>query len=241
MSFSNLFFIFLTFSAIARASLYSAKRAPVLIYNAYGTCYDCAEAPARVAQKLGYKSRFMGVADINRKNLSEAKLWIQPGGDALMFASAIPIEKMKLLEEFVRKGGAYIGFCAGAFLADTNIADSGFIGGLGLIPGSTYDFLKTQKPQLLPVDWLGKTRYLYYQAGPAFSLTAEGMMKSKILARYSDGSIAAISTSYGRGRVILTGPHPEATPEWLEEDNLIDPDGDDINLAEQLIELAFER
>jgi hypothetical protein len=42
----------------------------------------------------------------------------------------------------------------------------------------------------------------------------------KILATYSDGSIAALAYRYGKGKVIVSGTHPEATRDWLIEDGI---------------------
>jgi glutamine amidotransferase-like uncharacterized protein len=38
-----------------------------------------------------------------------------------------------------------------------------------------------------------------------------------IVATYEDGNIAALMCPYGKGRVAVCGPHPEARSTWLEE------------------------
>jgi glutamine amidotransferase-like uncharacterized protein len=47
-----------------------------------------------------------------------------------------------------------------------------------------------------------------------------GPEPAETVALYSDGSVAAVLAGYGKGKAFVSGPHPEATIDWLEEDGL---------------------
>ena len=57
---------------------------------------------------------------------------------------------------------------------------------------------------------------MYFQAGPTFypAPTSESV---QVIAKYDDGQIAALVSSYGHGKVAVVGPHPEARESWLDE------------------------
>lgn len=39
----------------------------------------------------------------------------------------------------------------------------------------------------------------------------------QVIAYYEDGRIAALLSSYGEGKVAVSGPHPEARDSWIDE------------------------
>ena len=74
-------------------------------------------------------------------------------------------------------------------------------------------------PMLLSVVWNGEARKMYYQGGPYFEML-DSDEAVEILARYEDGKVAALVCAFGSGKVLLSGPHPEAPVSWLEYDEL---------------------
>jgi glutamine amidotransferase-like uncharacterized protein len=148
---------------------------------------------------------------------------------------------MTLLRRFVSEGGSYLGLCAGAWLADSTLDDANKVAGLGFLPGETYDFLKTPESVVLKINWGGKVLPMYFQAGPAFRISPKAASKVKILASYTNGTPAAIQFAYGKGSVILSGPHPEATPYWYREAHLKVPPILSRKEALDLIRLALLR
>lgn len=126
----------------------------------------------------------------------------------------------KHLQKFVSKGGHYLGFCLGAYLA-------GYTPGFKLLPkGADVDSeceqpdsqVTTDEDTMIQVDWTftsGKTeknKWLYFQDGPFIDGLKD---QESVIARYSkSGNVAASVTRYGKGRVGLVGPHPEADEEW---------------------------
>lgn len=131
------------------------------------------------------------------------------------------------IRDFVAGGGRYLGFCLGAYLAGRDP-------GLGLLPkGSDTDSekdlkgaqVKHDRDTVIQVDWTftagdkaGQVvkRWVFFQEGAVI----QGFKQSEtafVLGRYStSGRIAASLSKFGQGWVGLTGPHPEATPEWCE-------------------------
>jgi glutamine amidotransferase-like uncharacterized protein len=166
--------------------------------------------------------------------LQKASLWIQPGGDALEVRAALTDQQILELRNYVANGGRYLGFCAGAFFADTWIDNEETVPGLGLIPGVSFDYQSTGEAMIIQINWLNsQTRSLYFEAGAGFRLNENS--GAQVLATYIDGIPAIISTRYQAGKVILSGPHPEAPRNWAESEELIDPDGDDSDIAAYLI------
>lgn len=93
--------------------------------------------------------------------------------------------------------------------------DGEFFEGIGLVPVRVDSFSSIIDDQIIKVAWRGKVRPVFYQTGPKF-LPDKGA-KIKIIAYYDDGSIAALSSVYGKGKIVLSGPHPEATDDWIGE------------------------
>jgi glutamine amidotransferase-like uncharacterized protein len=98
--------------------------------------------------------------------------------------------------------------------------DEGYETGMGLVNIESFAFdTEYYNPQIIPVTWLGNQRTIYYQYGPAFAkkLIPEN---SEILAYYinKNQDVAIFITQVEKGKVILSGPHPEADSNWLIDD-----------------------
>ncbi|EXU96775.1 biotin-protein ligase domain protein [Metarhizium robertsii] len=155
------------------------------------------------------------------------------------------------IRRFVSRGGRYVGFCLGAYLA-------GHTPGFGLLPrGADTDAendqdgaqVTTDADAIVQVDWrfatgpqAGRTaagRWLYFQEGAVI----RGLRESEtaiVLGRYSQGGrVAASLTKYGEGWVGLVGPHPEATLEWFAVENLDCPHGEQFDIGHDLIEATM--
>ena len=61
-----------------------------------------------------------------------------------------------------------------------------------------------------------------------------------VLATYTNGTIAALVASYGKGKVGVSGPHPEATAAWYRAYNLANSDGMDADLGYDLIDTLMQ-
>lgn len=190
-----------------------------LIYNGPVSADDCPEAAAAIAESVGLKVKF--ISDIRKLPplLENAAVFIIGGtGDDLepLMKEFTP-QVTKALKNYLQNGGRYLGICGGGFVASTGWNENGYqIKGVGIVPAASDCFLPDSVPRILPIRWLGKIRLMYFKAGPFFKLnkTKESV---EIVAAYSNGSIAAFRSSYGKGKVAVCGPHPEARESWRGE------------------------
>ena len=141
--------------------------------------------------------------------------------------------------------GDTFGFCAGAYMATSRIGKTRWAG-LGIFPGVSAPYGTTLERydvdySLEPLTWNGVARTVYYEGGPylyGFNYPGSG---AEEVAKYDTGATAAARATYGKGRVFISGPHPEAPAVWTEEDGIHDPDGNDWSLAIDMVKWASGR
>jgi len=216
-----------------------------MVYRGPASCEGCPEAVARVLEtsKYVFDVAYVGPGEamqLDAASLERATLYAQPGGpDGVDEAvEAIGDEAIEAVRKFVSGGGRYLGFCMGAFLAD----DPGF----DLIEGRTLAYterphakVKNDEDTVTPVIWRGKKRLMYFQSGAAIQYKSSEK-SAEVLARYPNGDIAAAVSDFGRGRVGIVGPHPEADKSWYDSEDLRYPGATD-DLAQDLLETTMER
>jgi hypothetical protein len=220
------------------ASLKRVGPAPTaLVYRGPGACDEgCSDAAALVASHAGLNPVFVGPSENDPSIFENAVIWIQPGGYSKTAADNMTDQLKGWLKSFVSQGGGYVGFCAGGFLATAHIGDL-TDPGLGLIPGSSSLYRNSPTgASVLPIEWGGVTRQVYWEGGPAFYVSAQS--GAQVTATYPDGTAASIRARYGSGRVYVTGLHPEAPQRWRNYYGLSDSDGLDYDLAVGMIRWA---
>jgi glutamine amidotransferase-like uncharacterized protein len=234
---------------IGTAAPLSASNAELaLVYKGAGTCAKgCAEAAAYVARRAGFETRYVGEEPLPAELLERAKVWIQPGGRVETQELSMKPELKRQLQDFVRSGKGYVGFCAGAFLAADTFGWLQKDGtrfdrpGLGLFRGKgrLYQPQKTSA-EVLPVYREGKkVRSVYWELGSYFQERDLGSAAEPLASYDRAGKhVAALRSSFGGGRVSVTGYHPEAPSLWRKLFGLFDPDGVDYDEAEAMIQWA---
>ncbi|GAT35328.1 cyanophycinase [Terrimicrobium sacchariphilum] len=164
--------------------------------------------------------------------LSNFDVIAQGGGRASLQAEALGDDGKEKIREFLRKGGGYVGICAGAYLAasdrpyylrivNARVVDrEHWARGGGDVQIRFTDEGKTELRQETPVvqirynqgpllardsqaDLPSYTELAVYETEIAKKGAPEGVMK---------GTSAMISAPFGNGRVFLSSPHPERTP-----------------------------
>lgn len=220
-------------------SSFASERPIALVWKNGGTCFPyCATSAGKMAVKAGYDVRYITK---NTKHLKEAlkiaKVWIQPGGKSKKAASRMGVDTMKLIKEFVRDGGGYVGFCAGMLLATEKIGTSD-IDGLGILSGKTIHLMDDaqDRPYILDIDLVDEgERNIYFSGGPYL---IDQDYKTNVWANYRNGEIAAVESTYGAGRVVVSGFHPEVPRWWKKVTRMFDADGSDHDIAVKMIKKA---
>ncbi|WP_168191899.1 BPL-N domain-containing protein [Chromobacterium phragmitis] len=200
----------------------SAPARDVGIFNGAGVCPGCAEAVAAFFDPQRDTVQYLNESNLDSARLKRISLYVQPGGsdDIDETLDALRPAQVQALRRFVADGGGYLGICAGAYLAArySSAADKKPAYGLIALPELNAE-TASAKPSLLPIRWGGRERMAYNQSGPHMGKTPPP--GASVLARYRDTRrIAALSAPYGRGKVVLIGPHLEADASWYREDGL---------------------
>mgnify|MGYP001482969453 CR=1 FL=1 len=181
-----------------------------------------------VAQKMftwmGFETVSLSADDLNRGNLKSVSLIYFPGGSTPPLRREITETGRENLRAFIREGCAYVGTCAGALIAcEKNLwlyrpDDYGLF---GLIPATGVGPI----PQIDDGDGITMTRLTINQSSeigakhpeaavvlsinsPYFKISEAASVT--VVATYDAiGQPAYIAAAYGKGKVFLTGPHPE--------------------------------
>ena len=161
--------------------------------------------------------------------LDRAELLIIPGGASVVEKKDLGPEGAARIRDFVRRGGGYIGTCAGCCLALEEKGDPDR--GIGLIP---FNRIGNKGGFMIPIALnekgaaaLGMAPGEYkvsYHAGPVLvpSTNAVPDAKVEVWATYASdfdcpksslrmfGNIALVGGTYGKGRLFAIACHPEA-------------------------------
>ncbi len=219
----------------------SSTKNRALIYQGPGACEDgCTAAAYEMALRNGFVPTYVGPTALDPKStdadraqlFQNVAIWIQPGGKSSDVLQAMTLEMVSALQGFVKNGGGYVGFCAGAF-SSTNLVGTTTIPGYNIFPGKTILYVNPNNADILDVTWEGKLRHLYWEGGPYITELPAG--QATPIAYYPSGQIAAARSSYGTGKVFITGLHPEAPQFWRDYYGLTDSDGLDYDLADEMI------
>lgn len=214
------------------------------VYGGDGACpEDCVGGAVQAAEEAGFVVQVVDPKTFDVALLKDASVWIQPGGTAVTASKAMGKNLMKAIKNFVKNGGGYVGFCAGAFIATRSIGTS-WTSGLGIVPGRTILFKANKsypsiEKMTLSFDGLPAKRDIYWEGGPYFKFESDEQKQVSIRGYYaSTGQIGFIETTFGKGRVSVTGAHPEAPQWWRDASNLVDSDGTDYNYTTKMIQWA---
>lgn len=213
----------------------------VLVYSGPGTT---AESVKYCLESLKFHlSPFYAVTTVNEKAIlndpwqSKTKALVIPGGADLPYCNSFNGVGNRIIGDYVRKGGKYIGFCAGGYYASsrcefevgTQLEVSGprelrFFP--GTCKGGAYKgFAYTSNQGARVTKLLSRLNdcpliiHNYYNGGGVFA-NASKYKDVEVLARYVEPvevdaqlneelDAAVIYCTVGKGAALLTGTHPE--------------------------------
>ena len=158
-----------------------------------------------------YRFKIFTKHDIENDFFNDVDIVCFPGGvgDSDSIAS-IHTNTIKLVRDFVAKGGKYLGICMGAYWADVkyfNILDNVRVEQYIRQPN-----VNTRRPhaKAMPIIWNGVSDKMFFYDGCTF-LGDENNFTT--VASYANGDPMAII----QGNIGLIGCHPESEKYWYEK------------------------
>lgn len=214
-----------------------------LVWGGPGACQDgCIEAALHVTKLAGFDPMLVTTENFDASLFESAKIWVQPGGKSGTASNAMGAANRSIIKNFVANGGGYVGFCAGAFLATPKVGQTS-VKGLGIIDGKTKVFRRASGyPSVEKMITPEGIKYHYWEGGPWFSFTTSQLQKVTVKSRYNTtNGINAIETTFGKGRISVSGTHPEAPQWWYDDGHIKDADGLDHEVAADMIKWAAKK
>lgn len=217
----------------------------VLVYSGSGTT---SESVKHCLESLRFHlSPYYAIVTVGEKTLLnepwqlKTKALIFPGGADIPYCNSFNGRGNEIISNFVRKGGKFLGFCAGGYYASTRCEfetntpyevsgsrELEFFPGIckgTAYKGFAYQSHKGSRATRISVDQnllpSSPTSVLNYYNGGGVFLNALKYKNVEVLARYSDPvdietdaekDAAVIYCKVGKGQAILTGTHPEFSP-----------------------------
>jgi Biotin-protein ligase, N terminal len=234
MKFLPLIFLFISQLAIAFDAL---------VWGGPGACKDgCLDSAIYVTKLAGFEPMIVTPENFDISLFEKAKIWIQPGGKSGAASNAMGPFMRQQLKNFIAQGGGYVGFCAGAFLTTTRVGETR-VEGLGIVPGNTRVFRRAKGyPSVERMITPQGLQFHYWEGGPWFSLNKNELKNITVKSRYeTNNKINGLETTFGLGRISVTGTHPEAPKWWYEDAHINDADGLDHELAANMIKWAAKK
>lgn len=237
-------FVFLSLLSVSQCKNSQSpdnKSADVALYSDRGADADCILASKNMFLWMGYSVELLNADYINDNGLDCFKLICVPGGDMYQYAQCLSAAGKENIKKFIRKGGAYIGICGGAYFTAAKVIWQGNqlpMTPLGLYSGTAREPIDEIVPYpdygMCKVNIVDSTHpitqsepdsaWILYYWGPV--LIPDKTDSVTILGRYEKGNKepAMLAFDYGSGRVFLIGTHPE-----FEEDS----DRDGVDFADE--------
>ncbi len=203
----------------------------IALYDAEGTGGSGAgKVSALMASNAAVSVVRVCAEDIRGGALGAFDALVVPGGSGSRQASAMDPAGRAAVRTFVGGGGGYLGICAGAYLAT-----SGFEWSLGLLDARTLSPKWQRGRGTVQVEFTGRgreilgapggTQAVLYANGPILGPSTNSALppyeplaffRSEVAENGAPpglmtGSPALVAGRFGRGRVIVSSPHPEQT------------------------------
>jgi glutamine amidotransferase-like uncharacterized protein len=218
-----------TVSTAKTVSSTSTKTIRVLIYNGNGAITSCVSGIKTALTSVnnnnlvsGYKFTYATSTSISSSILSNYDLLVMPGGSSgRTYLNSLSSSAKSAIKSFVYSGHGFLGICAGAYAGSQYV--DGMYSGLGVAPhvrsksvsheGTLPVTMSSSGSSLL--GFSGTLNLAHYN-GPAMYASG-GTITT--FATYADSSTgykgygAIVGDTYGSGRSVLSGPHPELSPQ----------------------------
>jgi glutamine amidotransferase-like uncharacterized protein len=218
-----------TVSTAKTVSSTSTKTVRVLVYNGNGAITSCVSGIKTALTSVnnnnlvsGYKFTYATSTSISSSILSNYDLLVMPGGSSgKYYLNSLSSSAKSAIKNFVYSGHGFLGICAGGYAGSQYV--DGMYSGLGVAPHvrcksvtheGTLPVTMTSSGSSL-LGFSGTLKLAHYN-GPAMYASG-GTITT--FATYADSSTgykgygAIVGDTYGSGRSVLSGPHPELAPQ----------------------------
>lgn len=205
----------------------------VAVFKGSGTSSEKLLASFQEAKDQEFTISRITSEEIQKGKLLEFDVLIHPGGSGGKQGKALGENGREAVRDFVRKGGGYLGVCAGAYLATNdyrwslNLIDAKVVDRRHWARGNGTVELKLSPTGIGFFGHEGSKMMIHYAQGPllgrpewddpevpnyeSLAIYATEIAKNGapqgVMARTS----AAVRCDFGKGRVFCFSPHPEAT------------------------------
>lgn len=222
------------------------NRQKILIYLDDGVSAEARQIVPRAIEDevaCGYVVSTVRAVDIASSYnwASDTKALVVPGGRDLEYLRKLKGAPCASIRRYVEEGGVYLGLCAGAYFASAVCEfDQGgalevvgerelaFFNGRAVGPAfgpGTYEYGSDRFARVTPIELGGRTVHSYFNGGCHFA-DAETIEGVEVVARYLElpnTPAAIVRTFVGHGAAVLSGVHPEYSPELAAECGISEP------------------
>ncbi len=210
--------------------------ATVGVYADAGAWHVGARSIVKALEDAKIRCRVLDCSCLTERQLEKLDAIVMPGGWSVFQKATAGKSGLGAVRNFVENGGKYLGVCAGAYLAAKDVRWQGqtypypLILFDGIAEGSLPAVARWPKAGgvRVKVTAAGRRRGIglvdrqvfLYKGGPRFV----GGTNVAVLAEFPDGSAAVIARPFGKGEVVLTGPHFERPPPEVGDEDAPVPD-----------------
>ena len=186
-----------------------------------------------------YSLKRMDAEALLRENWeSETALFIMPGGRDVFYHKKLKGEGVERIGQYIRCGGTYLGICAGAYFAASEIEfekggqfevcakrSLAFFPGRAVGPAyglNTYHIDSDRGAEAVLVNWQDVFHSFAFFNGGCFFEAPEQFGDVTVLGRYTElekSPAAIVLCAVGKGRALLSGVHLEYCLADLSTDN----------------------
>ena len=214
------------------------KSADVALFSETGTWDKSVTALKNMFEWMNMSVAMINADYVNKRSLDSFAIVCFPGGDMFRYSRNISSEGMNKIKSYIKNGGNYIGICGGSYFSAEKIIWQGShlpMKTLALFEGTAEGNNDTIAPypqrkmckvvltdSLHPItQGMSKDQWILYYWGPVFKTKNKEI---QVLGIYDAvNSPAILAFEYGKGKVFITGTHPEME-EDSDRDGVIFPD-----------------
>ncbi len=145
-------------------------------------------------------------SEIQKGNLEDFQTLIIGGGSVFDIVPALQHSGVYEIQQFVKKGGKYVGICAGAYIACKQYYDESGTAyrGINLL---NVDFFRGKGEEVVEMKTKGGKKFnLFYCNGPVLNKIYDD---TKTIAKNANNEIVVLKKQYYSGEVVLFSAHPE--------------------------------